>query len=86
MEVYINQLVEDIMKAGNADAIDAVDEYYPECSRFAGVTTIGGESSVVAVEYYDLRGVRLPAPGEGISIRRIVMSDGSVQTDKVIKK
>ncbi|MDE6342349.1 MAG: pectate lyase, partial [Muribaculaceae bacterium] len=27
VEVYLNQLVEDIMKAGNADAIDAVDEY-----------------------------------------------------------
>ncbi|MDE6340818.1 MAG: hypothetical protein K2K93_00730, partial [Muribaculaceae bacterium] len=69
-----------------ADAIDAVDEYYPECARFAGVEAIGGNGSVVAVEYYDLRGVRIPAPADGISIRRIVMSDGSVQTDKVIKK
>ena len=29
IEVYANSLVEDIMKAGNADAVSAVDEYYP---------------------------------------------------------
>ena len=29
LEVYLNSIVEDIMKAGNANAISSVDEYYP---------------------------------------------------------
>lgn len=87
VEVYINQLVEDIMKGGNADAITAVDEYYPECVRVSGVEMIGGAGSdVKAIEYYSLDGVRLAAPADGISIRRTVFSDGTVKTDKVIKR
>ena len=33
LEVYLNSLVEDIMKAGNADALTAVDEYYPAFTK-----------------------------------------------------
>ncbi len=33
LEGYMNSLVEDIMRAGNADAIQSVDEYYPELSK-----------------------------------------------------
>lgn len=87
VEVYLNQLVEDIMKAGNADAINAVDEYYPECIRMSGVETIEtAKGEVVAVEYYDLNGVRLAQPTQGISIRRIVFANGKSETDKVLKK
>lgn len=87
VEVYLNQLVEDIMKGGNADAITGVDEYYPECVRVSSVETIGGVSSeVAAIEYYSLDGVRLASPAEGISIRRTVFADGTVKTDKVIKR
>lgn len=32
LEVYLNALVEDIMKAGNADAASSVSEYYPSLS------------------------------------------------------
>ena len=32
IEVYCNNLVEHIVKAGNADAISQVDEYYPTCT------------------------------------------------------
>ena len=32
LEVYLNSLVEDIMKAGNTDATETVDEYYPTCT------------------------------------------------------
>lgn len=87
VEVYLNQLVEDIMKGGNADAITGVDEYYPECVRVSSVETIGGVSSeVAAIEYYSLDGVRLASPADGISIRRTVFADGTVKTDKVIKR
>ena len=37
IEVYCNALVEDLMKAGNADAIESVDEYYPTTTRVAGI-------------------------------------------------
>ncbi|MDE6380276.1 MAG: pectate lyase, partial [Muribaculaceae bacterium] len=87
VEVYLNQLVEDIMKAGNADAISAVDEYYPECVRMSGVESIeAAKGDVVAVEYYELSGVRLAEPAQGISIRRIVYANGSSETDKVLKR
>lgn len=33
IEVYINSIVEDIMKAGNSDSESSVDEYYPVCTR-----------------------------------------------------
>ncbi|MDE6017891.1 MAG: pectate lyase [Muribaculaceae bacterium] len=87
VEVYLNSLVEHIMKGGNADALSAVDEYYPECVRMSGVETIASPmGDIVAVEYYNLNGVRIAEPAQGISIRRIVYSNGSSETDKVIKK
>lgn len=86
VEVYINQLVEDIMKNGNANAENPVDEYYPTAAK-SGVTEIeGNQSEVVAVEYYNLSGMRISEPGEGISIRRIIFADGTSETDKVIKR
>lgn len=44
------------------------------------------KGDVVAVEYYDLNGIRLAEPADGISIRRIIYSDGTAETGKVIKK
>lgn len=86
LEVYLSQLVEDIMKGGNADALSPVDEYYPACERVSSVEGVESPSgSVVAIEYFNLNGVRIAQPGEGISIRRIIYSDGSSTTDKVIK-
>lgn len=87
VEVYLNQLVEDIMKSGNADAIEAVDEYYPECTKVSSVETLPDvAASVLTVEYFDLNGQRLSNPGQGVSIRRFLMSDGTAITDKVLKK
>ncbi|MDE5827286.1 MAG: pectate lyase [Duncaniella sp.] len=86
VEVYINSIVEPIMKAGNADAIEAVDEYYPEVkggSSSIKESFVSGE--VERIEYYNLQGVRLAAPTEGINIRRIIYTNGNVVTDKVIK-
>lgn len=86
LEVYLNQLVEDIMKDGNANAVSAVDEYYPECVKVSGVKIVESTGSVASIEYYDLNGMRLSAPAEGISIRRIIYTDGTSETDKVFKK
>ena len=53
-------------------------------SAVKGIEADKGE--VVAVEYYDLNGVRLAEPAQGISIRRIVFANGAAETDKVFKK
>lgn len=86
IEVYINSLVEDIMQAGNAEALSPVDEYYPECKQISGINNIYSKnSSVKRIEYYNLNGIRISEPAPGISIRRIVYSDGTTETDKVLK-
>jgi hypothetical protein len=75
------------MKAGNADAISSVDEYYPECQKLSsGVEGTIMTSAVKGYEYYNLSGQRLAQPAVGINIRRTIFSDGSVKVDKVIKK
>jgi hypothetical protein len=86
VEVYINSIVEDIMKAGNADAITAVDEYYPACQKISGVDNVKMSSAVKGFEYYNLNGQRLEQPINGLNIRRTIFTDGSVKVDKVIKK
>lgn len=86
LEVYANSLVEGIMKAGNADALNAVEEYYPawkSATGIAGVTT--GSSEISRIEYFSLNGTKLIAPQKGINIRKMTMRNGKVVTDKVIK-
>lgn len=84
IEVYANSLVEHIMKGGNEDAIETVDEYYPVLPQ-SSLTTVTPSSTVERFEYYNLHGVRLEEPAPGINIRRIIMTDGRVITDKIIK-
>lgn len=84
VEVYINSLVEPIIKAQNADAIEAVDEYYPSC--VTGIEDAPIISSEVAkIEYFTLGGAKVSEPVKGINIRKITYSNGKIETDKVIK-
>ena len=87
LEVYANSLVEGIMKAENADATEAVDEYYPSVVIPTGISHITAEptTDIAKIEYYTLGGARLSAPQSGINIRKIFYSNGKVKTDKVIK-
>lgn len=86
LEVYANSLVEHIIKAQNQDAIEAVDEYYPEY-KTSGIEEIYASSAgeVIEIQYFNLNGMRIAEPGDGITIRRLVFSDGHVETDKVIR-
>ena len=88
LEVYANSLVEDIMKQGNADAENKVDEYYPECKNPTGIsqviTTNPGEIAKVA--YYSLNGTLLSAPQKGINIRKMLFQNGKTMVDKVVKE
>ena len=87
LEVYLSSLVEKIMKEGNADALEPVEEYYPASKSVeSGVENVTVGSDIESIEYYDLRGIRLAEPTEGLNIRRIRYSDGKIVTDKVIKR
>lgn len=88
VEVYANSLVEEIMKQGNANAENKVDEYYPECKNPTGIsqviTTNPGEIAKVA--YYSLNGTLLSAPQKGINIRKMLFQNGKTIVDKVVKE
>lgn len=83
IEVYANSLVEDIMKAGNADAESSVDEYYPAIASSIENTR---NSLVSKIEYFSVDGRQLDTPKSGISIRKTTLSNGKTITDKVIKR
>lgn len=86
IEVYANSIVEHIVKAQNADAITAVDEYYPAYKTPTGIGEISTPTSVIQrVEYFSLDGSKLSEPVKGINIRKITYSNGKISTDKVIK-
>jgi hypothetical protein len=84
LEVYMNSIVEDIMKAGNADAENTIEEYYPACVTTA-IVPLKPASSILDTEYYSLDGFRLDAPRKGVSIRVERMADGNKTVTKVFK-
>lgn len=51
----------------------------------AGIDSIKEGVEIVSTEYFDLNGLKLKAPGEGILIKRDRLSDGSVRTTKIVK-
>lgn len=85
IEVYANSLVENIMKSENADALNAVDEYYPATISTGISQTVVDKGEVASIAYYALNGSRLNAPAKGVCIRKITYSNGKTATDKVIK-
>ncbi len=88
LEVYANSLVENIMKQGNADAENKVDEYYPACKNPTGISQIitSNPSELAEVKYYSLNGTLLSAPQKGINIRKMLFQNGKTVVDKVIKE
>ena len=88
LEVYANSLVEDIMKQGNADAENKVDEYYPECKNPTGISQVISSypGGIAKVTYYSLNGTLLSAPQKGINIRKMLFQNGKTMVDKVVKE
>ena len=80
LEVYANSLVEDIMKAGNANATNAVDEYYPAWKNPTGISDypVINPDDLVKVNYYSLDGTLLSAPQTGINIRKMIFRNGKI--------
>ena len=88
LEVYANSLVEDIMKQGNADAENKVDEYYPEWKNPTGISQVISSypGGIAKVTYYSLNGTFLSAPQKGINIRKMLFQNGKTLVDKVVKE
>jgi len=84
LEVYANSLVEDIMKAGNADADSNFEEYYPVYNKPTAIN-ISRTSAINATEYYSLDGRKLAEPQRGINIRVEHLSNGQKVTTKVVR-
>ena len=84
LEVYLNSLVEDIMKAGNAEAENAVDEYYPVCKQPAGIDIASMTSTTVSTTYYNLQGQRIKQPQRGTYIIVEHKTDGTRVSRKVV--
>ena len=86
LEVYLNSLVEHIMKSENADAISAVDEYYPICNQPAGIAqAVQTQAATVSTAYYNLKGQRIEQPRSGAYIVKEYKANGTTLTRKVIK-
>lgn len=85
LEVYLNGIVEDIVRAQNADALESIAEYYPS-QIFLGIKSVAQDCAVSHIEYFTLDGKRIAEPGDGISVRRMVYTNGTATTDMVIRR
>lgn len=81
VEVYINSIVENIVKAQNEGALTAVEEYYPSFQT-SGIEIVSKQP--VKFFYFDLFGKPVKNPEHGTFIRKQVFDDGTTYTDKVI--
>ena len=95
LEVYMNSLVQDVMIAGNTDAIESVQEYYPAYTKADGtyVAAINGESdnvseilanNLVETQYFNLQGVRVDNPVKGVYIRMDIYENGKKRVNKIV--
>ena len=72
------------MKAGNADALMAVDEYYPAWQVPSSVINI--DRGKVSVNYYNLQGVRIARPQKGPYIEVITQRDGNSYSRTIMRR
>ncbi len=85
LEVYINSLVEDIIKNENQNSYEEVEEYYPAYNPASISNAMSQTSEISKVEYYTIDGKKISEPQKGISIRKITYSNGQKHVEKVIK-
>ena len=88
LEVYINSIVEEIMKNENADAESAVNEYYPPCAKMNDDTAVESITfdAPLSRTYYNMQGQILTSPTKGLNIVVEKRADGSKQCRKIIVK
>lgn len=69
LEVYLNSIVETIMKGGNAGATESVDEYYPASSNPTGIQAVKGGANRPAASRYNLSGQKVNGNYRGLVIK-----------------
>ncbi|MGN1229534.1 MAG: polysaccharide lyase family 1 protein [Prevotella sp.] len=87
LEVYLNSIVEHIMKGGNADAEDAVDEYYPTYKSTSGIKDLSNNVEVIKTSTTSVSGQNISKANatKGVYITVDHFADGSKHTRKVVK-
>lgn len=85
LEVYLNSIVENIIKSENQNADETVNEYYPTCA-----TKIQGQSlthdAPIDTKYYASNGQQInPQNAKGVFIRIETFANGKKLVSKVIK-
>lgn len=87
VEVYLNSLVEQIMKNGNADAEDAVNEYYPKYNSASGIKEIANSVKLKKTTYTTLSGQNINQANatRGVYIMVEHFADGCTRTRKIVK-
>ena len=87
IEVYANSLVEHIVKAENADAEEAVDEYYPAYTPTTAIKDVATvqPQELLKTEYFSLDGSKMSLPSKGVSIRKMTFKGDKTIIDKIIK-
>ena len=87
IEVYLNSLVEHIMKDGNADAEDAVNEYYPKYNSASGIKEIANSVELKKITYTTLSGQNINQADatRGVYIMVDHFADGSKRTRKLVR-
>lgn len=86
LEVYLSAVVEDIMRQGNEDALQAVDEYYPLAHGTTGIEGVdANEDDILTTTYYDVRGTRVSPSAKGVLIRVDTLKDGGTRVAKVLR-
>ena len=87
IEVYLNSLVEHIMKDGNADAEDAVNEYYPKYNSASGIKEIANSVELKKITYTTLSGQNINQADatRGVYIMVEHFADGSKRTRKLVR-
>ena len=82
LEVYLNSIVEGIIKAENADAQTAVDEYYPTCKTLG--LNDAKSSKATTTKFYSLNGRCTTKPTKGLNICVEGTNDGKFTTKKIL--
>ena len=87
LEVYLNSIVEHIMKEGNANAEDSFDEYYPQYNAVSGIEGVIQSVALTKTTYTDLSGKTLSHidNAKGVFIMTEHFADGSKHTRKLVK-
>lgn len=98
LEVYLNSLVQDIMIGENADAIEAVADYFPAYTKEdgtkvaaingenTGISSIANDGEAISTVYYNLQGMKVAKPTKGIYVKVTKTSTGkTINTKEIIK-